>query len=213
MRPRVPLRTLLGDYPTTHALRQGALTSPVVPLDFADVPVPNKAFKRVVRDLEFDVAELALMTFLMARSRAVPLRLLPVVVFSRNPLPHLVWTASGAGWRQLMSRGCRIGVRAYATTTAVWVRCVDRRSVRRRVRHGGMDHARGRARGRRHGSANGPARPPRRRPDDDVARWREIDAAIVDPCRLDRGLPRSFQIRTRPTPRGSSGMARRHSTT
>ena len=65
----MPLRTLLGDYPTTHALRSGRLTSSLVPLAFADVTVPNKAFKRVVRDLEFDVAELALMTFLMARSR------------------------------------------------------------------------------------------------------------------------------------------------
>ena len=87
---RRPLRTLLGDYPATHALRHGRLTSRLVPLAFADVTVPNKAFKRVVRDLEFDVAEFALMTFLMARSRGVPLRLLPVVVFSRNPLPHLV---------------------------------------------------------------------------------------------------------------------------
>ena len=92
MRP--PLRTLLGDHPVTQALRRGAVRSPVVPLEFADVPVPNRAFKRVVRDLEFDVAELALMTFLMARSRGVPLRLLPVVVFSRNPLPHLVRRAT-----------------------------------------------------------------------------------------------------------------------
>src|SRR4030095_8606866 len=84
------MRALLGNYPGTHALRSGTLTSPSLSLDFADVPVPNRVFQRVVRDLEFDVAELALMTFLMARSRGVPLRLLPVVVFSRNPLPHLV---------------------------------------------------------------------------------------------------------------------------
>jgi 4,5-dihydroxyphthalate decarboxylase len=106
-----PLRTLLGDYPTTHALRQGTLTSSTVPLVFADVAVPNRAFKRVVRDLEFDVAELALMTFLMARSRGVPLRLLPVVVFSRNPLPHLVCNRD----RSLEARdlpGLRVGVRS-----------------------------------------------------------------------------------------------------
>jgi 4,5-dihydroxyphthalate decarboxylase len=118
------LRTLLGDYPTTQALRQGALSSPIIALDCADVAVPNKAFKRVVRDLEFDVAELALMTFLMARSRGVPLRLLPVVVFSRNPLPHLVCDPR----RRLVTpdglRGCRIGARAYTTTTAVWVRAL-----------------------------------------------------------------------------------------
>ena len=121
MRP--PLRTLLGDHPATQAVRRGAVVSPVVPLDFADVAVPNRAFKRVVRDLEFDVAELALMTFLMARSRGVPLRLLPVVVFSRNPLPHLVRRASDA----LMPGGLpgsRVGVRAYATTTAVWIRAM-----------------------------------------------------------------------------------------
>ena len=53
-----------------------------MPLAFADVAVPNKAFKRVVRDLEFDVAELALMTFLMARSRGIPLRLQPAVLAS-----------------------------------------------------------------------------------------------------------------------------------
>jgi len=104
-------------------VRRGAVASAVVPLEFADVPVPNRAFKRVVRDLEFDVAELALMTFLMARSRGVPLRLLPVVVFSRNPLPHLVRRATD----RLMPDdlpGSRVGVRSYTTTTAVWIRAM-----------------------------------------------------------------------------------------
>jgi len=123
MASRTPLRTLLGDHPTTHALRSGRLTSSLVPLAFADVTVPNKAFKRVVRDLEFDVAELALMTFLMARSRGLPLRLLPVVVFSRNPLPLLICDRDRRlGPQDLADR--RVGVRAYTTTTAVWMRAL-----------------------------------------------------------------------------------------
>jgi 4,5-dihydroxyphthalate decarboxylase len=121
---RTPLRTLLGDYPTTHGLRQGTVTSPVIRLDFADVAVPNQAFKRVVRDLEFDVAEIALMTFLMARSRGVPLRLLPVVVFSRNPLRHLVCDRERRYLVPADLPGCRIGVRSYTTTTAVWIRAL-----------------------------------------------------------------------------------------
>jgi 4,5-dihydroxyphthalate decarboxylase len=120
--PRVPLSTLLGDYPTTHALRQGVVTSPILSLAFADVAVPNTAFKRAVRDLEFDVAELALMTFLMARSRGVALRLLPVVVFSRNPLPHFVCCPQHRRVTPSQLGGRRVGVRAYTTTTAVWVR-------------------------------------------------------------------------------------------
>ena len=60
------LKTLLGDYPVTRALREGRVRSPLVELDIADVKVPHTAFKRVVRDLEFDVAEIAIVTFLMA---------------------------------------------------------------------------------------------------------------------------------------------------
>jgi 4,5-dihydroxyphthalate decarboxylase len=120
--PARPWRTLLGDYPVTRALREGLLASPLVSLEFADVAVPNKAFKRVVRDAEFDVAELALMTFLMARSRGVPLRLLPVVLFGRNPLRHLVCRTDRERLHPRGLAGRRIGARAYATTTAVWAR-------------------------------------------------------------------------------------------
>jgi 4,5-dihydroxyphthalate decarboxylase len=123
LRGMTALRALLGNHPVTRALRAGDVSSSALRLDFADVATPNKAFKRVVRDVEFDVAELALMTFLMARSRGVPLRLLPVVLFSRNPLPYLVCrAASPLQPRDLEGR--RVGVRAYTTTTAVWIRAL-----------------------------------------------------------------------------------------
>jgi 4,5-dihydroxyphthalate decarboxylase len=121
---RTPLRTLLGDHPTTRALRHGALTSPILPLAFADVAVPHKAFKRVVREVEFDVAEIALMTLLMAQSRGVPLKLMPVVVFSRNPLRHLVCDRERRPLTPADLPGCRIAVRSYTTTTAVWIRAL-----------------------------------------------------------------------------------------
>jgi 4,5-dihydroxyphthalate decarboxylase len=64
------LKALLGDYPLTRQFKQRSS------LEFADVKVPNTAFGRVVRDLEFDVAELALMTFLLAKAHGKPYRLL-----------------------------------------------------------------------------------------------------------------------------------------
>lgn len=121
---RRSLQALLGNHPSTYALRQGMVTSDLISLAFADVAVPNTAFKRVVRDLEFDLAELALMTFLMARSRNVPLRLLPVVVFSRNPLPLLICDVSRRRVTPEVVHDCRIGVRSYTTTTAVWLRAL-----------------------------------------------------------------------------------------
>jgi len=122
-RPALTWHALVGDHPTTRALRRGELASPLVRLAFADVAVPHTAFKRVVRDLEFDVAELALMTFLMAKALGRPLVLLPIVVFARNPLQNLVCHAA----RRLTPGGLtgrRIGVRGYTTTTAVWIRGV-----------------------------------------------------------------------------------------
>src|SRR5262245_12145945 len=64
------------------------------------------------------------MTFLMARSRGVPLRLLPVVVFSRNPLRYLVCDRRRGRIAPEDLGGRRIGVRSYTTTTAVWIRAL-----------------------------------------------------------------------------------------
>jgi 4,5-dihydroxyphthalate decarboxylase len=121
--PAATWHALVGDHPTTRLLRRGALGSPLFRLEFADVAVPHTAFKRVVRQLEFDVAELALMTFLMAKALGKPLVLLPVVVLARNPL----WNLVCHGRRPLTPgelSGTRIGVRAYTTTTAAWIRGV-----------------------------------------------------------------------------------------
>jgi 4,5-dihydroxyphthalate decarboxylase len=60
----------------------------------------------------------------MARARGVPLRLLPVVLFSRNPLLHLVCDTSRCRLVPGGLRGSRLGVRSYTTTTAVWIRAL-----------------------------------------------------------------------------------------
>ena len=88
------LKTLLGDYPVTKPLKEGRVAGSLVQLDYADVKLPNTAFKRVVRDLEFDVAEIAIVTYLMARAHGKPLVLLPAVLFGRFQHPYLV-SASG----------------------------------------------------------------------------------------------------------------------
>jgi len=118
------LRTLLGDYPNTLALKRGDVRSPRVAFDFADVKAPHSAFKRVVRDMEFDVAELALVTYLMAKAHGKPLTLLPVILFSRNQQPFFVYNAERGVIAPGNLAGKRIGIRAYSVTTVAWVRGV-----------------------------------------------------------------------------------------
>ena len=118
------LNTLLGDYPVTHALKQGRVASGSVALELADVHPPSSGFKRVVRDLAFDVAELSMTTFLMARAAGKPYRLLPAVVLARLQHDRLVRNAGRPAFGPGELYGKTIGVRMYSVTTAMWLRGV-----------------------------------------------------------------------------------------
>jgi len=115
------IKALLGDYPVTHAFRSGAIRSPRLEFDFADVKLPQQAFKRVVRELEFDFAELALVTYLLAKAHGKPYRLLPAVVTARFQHPYLVCLAKNR-FKPKDLEGKRIGQRSYSVTTAAWIR-------------------------------------------------------------------------------------------
>ena len=117
------LKTLLGDYSNTRALKSGALKPCGFGFEFADVKVPNRAFKRVVRELEFSVAELALVTFFQAKAYGKPLALLPVVVGAGRFQHHcLVYNDERPRVTVAQLQGKRIGIRAHAQTTVTWVR-------------------------------------------------------------------------------------------
>lgn len=115
------MRVLLGDYPVTRALRQGEIASKELQLEFADVELPQQAFKRVVRDLEFDIAELAIVTYLLAKAHGKPYRLLPAVVTARFQHPYLV-CLSEKPLKPEELNGRKIGQRSYSVTTAAWIR-------------------------------------------------------------------------------------------
>jgi 4,5-dihydroxyphthalate decarboxylase len=105
-------------------MKSGEIRSAGLAFDFADVKVPNTAFKRVVRDLEFDVAELAIVTFLLAKAHGKPLSLLPVVVSARFQHPFLICDAERGPLVPENLSGRRVGLRSYSVTTAAWVRSI-----------------------------------------------------------------------------------------
>ena len=109
------LKTLLGDYPVTKQFKTHAER-----FDFAQFQGSvAQQFKRVVRNLEFDVAEMAIMTFLIAKAHGKPYRLLPFVVMARYQHPYLVTTKS---LKPKELEGKRVGVRSYSVTTGAWIR-------------------------------------------------------------------------------------------
>ena len=119
---KTKLFTLLGSYPNTTALKDGAVKSDLVTLDFADVKVSNTAFKPLVREARFDVAELAIVTFLQARAYGKPYALIPATVLGRGQHHTIAYNPERGNLKPTDLNGRRVGVRAYTQTTGAWLR-------------------------------------------------------------------------------------------
>ena len=116
------LRTLLGDHPGTAALKSGAIKSDRVAFDFVDYSPTNKGFKPMVREQAFDVSEMAIVTYLMAKSVGKPMVLLPNVVLARFQHGHALYNAKRGTLTPRDLNGKRVGIRSFTTTTGAWLR-------------------------------------------------------------------------------------------
>src|SRR5262249_25069843 len=115
------LKTLMGDHAVTTAFKTRGDKFDFVEVKGSAAPL----FKRVVRNHEFDLAEMAIMTYVIAKAFDTPYRLLPFVVMARFQHPHLVFNADKhASLTPKDLIGKRVGVRAYSVTTGAWVRYI-----------------------------------------------------------------------------------------
>lgn len=118
----LPLRMAIARYGHTAALKDGAIDIKGVLPTFVEVNPIISAYRRMIRDLEFDVCEMAPVTYLVAREAGIPIKALPIFVFRRFHHAGLV-SREGAGVNTPKDlEGKRVGVRAYSVTTGVWTR-------------------------------------------------------------------------------------------
>jgi 4,5-dihydroxyphthalate decarboxylase len=113
---------MLGNYPNTATLKSGKRHSDLVDFDFAEVKVANNLFKQIVREAKYDVGELAIATYLQAKSYNKAYVLLPAVLVSRGQHHTIAYNAERGPLAPSDLAGKRVGVRAYTVTTATWVR-------------------------------------------------------------------------------------------
>ncbi len=116
------LRTLLGDHPCTAALKEGSIRSDSVMLDFAEYSPTHKGFKPMVREQAFDVSEMAIVTYLMAKSFGKPMVLLPSVVMARFQHAFALYNAKSGTLTPAGLNNKRVGIRSFTTTTGAWLR-------------------------------------------------------------------------------------------
>jgi 4,5-dihydroxyphthalate decarboxylase len=121
---KVHLKIAVADHPHTIAIKNGSIPIEGVAPEFVTVKPQIGAFRRMVRDVEFDVCELAPTTYIIARAHGAPFVALPIFVVRRfHHAGMLVRPEAGIAVPKDLE-GKRVGVRAYSVTTGVWIRQV-----------------------------------------------------------------------------------------
>ena len=116
------LRTLLATYPHTAPLKNGEVKSDRVALDFIEVTPVWSGFKAMVRRREFDVSEMAIVTYLIAKSFGKPMVLLPAVMTGRIQHAWAIYNGERGTLTPADLAGKRVGIRSFTTTTGAWLR-------------------------------------------------------------------------------------------
>ena len=116
------LKMATGDYGHTRPLKDGTVTSERVEFEHVQTPNIINAFRRMIRDLEFDVSEMALSTYLCARAHGKPITALPVFLVRALHHGSIVYNVKSGIRTPADLQGRRVGVRAYTVTTGVWTR-------------------------------------------------------------------------------------------
>jgi len=122
---RPTFKTVTRGQGNNQALKDGAIRPRGFDFDFEEVPVLVRAFRRMVRGLEFDICEMALTTYICAREHGVKFTALPIFLvraFHHGAIACNV-KAGIASPKDLEGR--RVGVvRGYTVTTGVWARSI-----------------------------------------------------------------------------------------
>ncbi|GAB3353877.1 substrate-binding domain-containing protein [Modestobacter lapidis] len=119
------LKTVTRTQGNNEALKSGAVTPEGFRFEFEEVPVLVQGFRRMVRTLEFDVCEMALTTYLVAKAHGVAFTAVPAFLV-RGFHHGAIQVAAGSDVRAPQDlEGRTVGVnRGYTVTTGVWARAI-----------------------------------------------------------------------------------------
>jgi 4,5-dihydroxyphthalate decarboxylase len=116
------LKIAIAGYGHTRALKWGDVRIEGVDPAFVEVVPIIGAFRRMVRDLEFDICEMAPTTYMIARALGAPFIALPIFLMRRFHHGGFVVRPDSGIKVPKDLEGKKVGVRAYSVTTGVWTR-------------------------------------------------------------------------------------------
>ncbi len=116
------LKALLGTYPHTAPLKSGALRSDRFDFEFTEIVPVWDGFKGMIRDDKYEISEMAVVTYLLAKAHGKPLALLPATMTGRFQHPYAIYNATKGPMTPADLNGKRVGIRSFTTTTGAWIR-------------------------------------------------------------------------------------------
>ena len=119
---RKTLQTLIGTYPHTEPIKSGAVKSDKIDFAFTEIVPVWDGFKGMIREGRYDVSEMAVVTYLIAKAHGKPLALLPAAMIGRFQHPYAIYNASKGEMKPSDLNGKRVGIRSFTTTTGAWIR-------------------------------------------------------------------------------------------
>ncbi len=117
------LKTVFRPDGHTAPLRDQLVKPKTFEIEYVDVPVLIQAFRKMVRGLEYDICEMAITTYICAKSYGKRLTAIPV--FPARVFHHgaIVYNTKVGIRTPKDLEGKKIGVhRGYTVTTGVWIR-------------------------------------------------------------------------------------------
>jgi 4,5-dihydroxyphthalate decarboxylase len=116
------MKIAIGTYGHTRALKWGDVRIEGIDPAFVEVVPIIGAFRRMVRDVEFDICEMAPTTYMIARALGAPYIALPIFLMRRFHHGGFVVRPDAGIKVPKDLEGKKVGVRAYSVTTGVWTR-------------------------------------------------------------------------------------------
>lgn len=122
---KIHLRAVSRTQGNNAAVKSGSIELPHFKLDFEEVPVLVHAFRNMVRELRYDVCEMALTTYLCAREHGVEFTAIPVFLVRGFHHGAILYKPGMGVSSPTDLEGRRVGVnRGYTVTTGVWARAI-----------------------------------------------------------------------------------------
>ncbi len=116
------MQIAIGTYDHTKAIKDGSVSAPGLDFEFVDVAPITRAFRPMATQQAYDIGEMALATYMLARVYDKPIVGLPIVLVRSSLLPGLVTSTSSSITNPRELSGKTLGIRSYTQTSGVWVR-------------------------------------------------------------------------------------------